>query len=164
MKDKLTTNRVLSAETKTSDRVNARLVAGLTLNQWIEQETTPRKISLWGDVVEENFVPELCPIKEGNGQQLIYFGTLDQRPYYWLMRISSKHDINDPDFDVEEIVINALEESFGRAEPSICEEDFIPDDEYETYDEYFEASNYPRVDVSGYHWGLIVNMVSGRIG
>lgn len=144
---------------------NTLLCEGLTLKQWIEKSQKPRTISLWGVKYKDDFVPELCSIADGDGLQLIYFGTLDQRPYYWLMLIDSKHDIESNDFDVEGIVIEKLEEDFGGAEEILSEEDFEPGTEgYDTYDEYYETSDYPRVYASGFHWGLIVNMVTGERG
>lgn len=117
-------------------------------------------------------MPELCEIVEGDGKQLIYFGTINQRPKYWLMQIDSKHDIEDSNFDVGNIVIHPLIQEFGETE-WISEDDFDKSKlkneqdfrEYETYEEYMsEWFEYPRLSIDGYHWGLIANTVTGEIG
>lgn len=146
-------------------------VKDLTLEEWINKSTSPREISLWGEVCQRDFSPELCSTIHGDGKQLIYFGTLDQRPRWWLMRIDSKEDIDSDDFDIEGVVIEALEEDFGCAEEYISEEEFKEllsegDEECvicETYENWLESNYYyPRLQLSGYHWGLIVNMKTGE--
>lgn len=149
-----------------------RNVDGMTMKEWIDKETKPRDVSLWGAVCKD-FSPEICLEIEGNGQQLVYFGTINQRPFYWLMRISSKHNIEDSEFDVEGIIINRLEEEFGIAEDWISEDDFSllkeeGDEECcycETYEKWLQDNyDYPKLQIDGYHWGLIVNMVTKEKG
>ncbi|WP_426473433.1 hypothetical protein [Chryseobacterium balustinum] len=96
-----------------------------TIEKWLEKELQPRSISLWGSVAQTDFVPEICSEVEGDGQQLIYFGTVNQRPRYWLMRIDSKHDIESEEFSdkIEEIVIEPLCEEFGETK-WLSEENF----------------------------------------
>lgn len=141
-----------------------------TIDEWIKEEQTPRTISLWGSVAQTDFVPELCSTIDGDGKQLIYFGTINQRPYYWLMRIDSKHDIEDSDFDIEGIVINALEEEYGSGE-WMGEDEFEDlksknDEEvegYKNHEEWLDENyRYPRLSIDGYHWGLIANTVTGE--
>jgi len=113
-----------------------------TMQEWIEWETRERKAQLWGDfttikpVVSEKII--------GDGKQLIYIGTIDQRPNYWLLRIDSKTDVSSDDFDIEKY-LEILEEEFGRA-----------DEDDETI---FDAINkiYPAVLWSGGHWGSLFN-------
>lgn len=142
-----------------------------TLEEWIKEQTEPREISLWGTVYQTDFVPEICSMREGDGKQLIYFGTINQRPKWWLMLIDSAHDIESDDFDIEGIVIEALEEEFGSAEQYISEEEFKElleeeDEECiicETYDNWLEYNyNYPKLQIDGFHWGLVVNMITGE--
>ena len=144
----------------------------MTIKDWIKKEQEPRKISLWGTVVETDFVPELCSTIDGDGQQLIYFGTVNQRPRYWLMQIDSKHDIEDPDFNVEKIVITTLEKEFGSGE-WMSEKEFDTlksknDKEvewYKNHEEWLDENyRYPRLQIDGYYWGLIVNVVTGKTG
>lgn len=128
-------------------------IDGLTLSEWIQQETKPRILSLFGDDYPE-FTPALCSTKLGDGLQLIYFGTIDQRPYHWLLFIDSKTDITDDDFDIE-MILELLEDEFGRN----AEKD------YESEDDYMKNNfNYPMVDYQGGHYGLIVNFGTGETG
>ena len=146
------------------------LVAGHSLEQWIEKETAPRIAKLWGDGVE--FSPVLCDEIIGDGKQLVYLGTISQRPYHWLIRIDSQTDINSDDFDFEDI-LEPIEECFGRQEEYISEEEFNQlkadgDEECnicETYEEWLESNyEYPRIGWDGGHWGLVVNMATGDVG
>lgn len=148
------------------ETIELEKVNGLTLEQWIAQETAPRHVSLWGEGFE--FSPEICDKFLGDGKQLIYLGSIDQRPRYWLLRIDSKTDIEADDFDYESL-ISLVEECFGRFDEWISEDDFEdakkddPELEYyDTYEDYEEHNSYPRMNWGGGHWGLIVNMVTGE--
>lgn len=148
-----------------------------TIEYWIEKELQPRSISLWGSVAQTDFVPEICSEVEGDGQQLIYFGTVNQRPRYWLMRIDSKHDIESEEFSdkIEEIVIEPLCEEFGETK-WLSEENFTAKknrkgfsdydvEEFDNYNDWMEEYfSYPRLSIDGFHWGLIANVVTGDIG
>jgi hypothetical protein len=137
----------------TAINANPITVDGLTLDQWIEKETAPETPSLWGKVYPE-YSPYLCETKLGDGLQLIYFGTIDQRPYYWLVLIDSKTDLNASDFDIEQIV-DLVEEECGRNSQ----------DDYATEEEYMaENFHYPMVDWEGGHVGTIVNFGNGKVG
>jgi len=149
---------------------NNSKVDGLSLEEWIAKETTLRTAKLWGDGVE--FSPVICSEVIGDGQQLVYLGTISQRPYHWLIRIDSQTDINSDDFDFEDI-LQPLEECFGRKEDYISEEEFQKlkadgDDECnicETYEEWLESNyEYPKIGWDGGYWGLVVNMVTGEVG
>jgi hypothetical protein len=150
--------------------VKSMLVDGLTLIQWIEKETAQRTAKLWGDSVE--FSPVVCDEVIGDGQQLVYLGTVGQRPYYWLIRIDSKTDIESDDFNFEDI-LEPIERCFGIQEDYMSEKEFQQkkaggDEEYniyETYGEWIESNyEYPRIGWDGGHWGLVVNMVTGDVG
>ncbi len=138
-------------------------IDGLTYEEWLAKETKPRKASLWGGE-EFEFTPVLSEEIIGDGLQLMYFGTLDQRPYYWLVRIDSSSDLEDPDFDIDNI-INLLEDEFGQApyDFGIDEEDFNEMkengdyDEYDSFEEFEKDCEYPNLYVSGYHFGCVVN-------
>ena len=147
---------------------NVLLVAGLSIEEWIEKETAQRLAKLWGEGVE--FSPALCDKIIGDGLQLVYLATIGQRPYYWLIRIDSKTDIESDDFDFEDI-LQPLEECFGMREKYISENEFQQlkadgDEECnicETYEEWLESNwNYPVIGWDGGHWGLVVNMVTGK--
>jgi len=152
---------------------NVLLVAGLSLEQWIEKETKEITVKHWG--VETTFTPVICDTVIGDGLQLVYLGTIDQRPHHWLIRIDSKTDIDDDDFDFEDI-LQPLEECFGRhPDCAVNEEDFYEYkkikkigyedlDDYDSYEEYNEACQYPAIWWGGGHYGLVVNMVTGDVG
>lgn len=142
------------------------LIDGKTMEQFIAEETTKRTVKFWGD--EYEIEPEISKEIIGDGLQLIYVGTVDQRPNYWLIRIDSKTDIEGYDFDIEEIV-NILEEEFGiHPNCYVNEEDFNKYKknqdsdyselrDYNTYEEFRSACEYPAVWWSGGHWGVIAN-------
>jgi len=143
-------------------------VKNMTIEQWVEQQTQPTIAHLWGEPYE--FTPVICDTILGDGLQLVYLGTIDQRPYYWLIRIDSKTDIESDDFNYEDI-LQPLEESFGRCDGYITEEEFEElkangDEECElceTYEEWLSSNwDYPCISWSGGHWGLVVNMVTGE--
>lgn len=160
-------------ETKTSLNHDAPpaakplLVAGLSLEEWIAKETKPHYTRFWGDNI---LVKPVCAETIlGDGQQLIYLGTIDQRPQRWYLRIDSKTDVYADDFNVENI-LQPLEDEFGRIEHYGCsasefrslkKEGYL---DYDTYKDYQQACRYPAVAWSGGHWGLVVNMVTGEVG
>lgn len=146
------------------------LVNGLSIEEWIAKETAPRIAKLWGEGVE--FSPAICDEIIGDGLQLVYLGTISQRPYHWLIRIDSKTDIESNDFNVEDI-LQPLENCFGESADYIDKEEFeqlkaAGDEECnicETYDEWLESNwNYPVIGWDGGYWGLVVNMVTGEVG
>ncbi len=113
-----------------------------TMQEWIEWETRERKAELWGHfttikpVVSEKII--------GNGKQLIYIGTIDQRPNYWLLKIDSKTDVSSDDFDIEKY-LEVLEDEFGKAD----------EDDETIFDDIDKV--YPAVLWSGGHWGSLFN-------
>ena len=111
-----------------------------TMDEWIEWETRERKASLWGDYT--TIKPVISKEIVGDGKQLIYIGTIDQRPNFWLIRIDGKIDIHSDEFNIEKY-LEILEDEFGRA-----------DEEDETI---FDAIDkvYPAVLWSGGHWGSL---------
>ena len=140
-----------------------RLIEGKTLQQWIDYETRKRETTHWGQpcTIEPVIHSEIF----GDGLQLCYLGTIDQRPDYWLIRIDSKIDIDSDDFDFEETLLCPLEEEFGRCEDWLSEEDFIEAaadsfseaSQYDDYNHYLSCTKYPKVSWSGGHWGTVVN-------
>lgn len=116
------------------------------IRKFIRKETSLTTAKLWGEPL--TFKPALCPTVLGNGLQFIYVGTIDQRPAYWIMRISSKTDIDSSNFDAEQL-IEILEDCFGK----------ISDDSFESEDELLENNiHFPAVYATGgWHWGLLKN-------
>lgn len=124
-----------------------KLLIEIKIWWFLKKETKETTASLWGQKL--TFRPALLKEKIGDGRQIIYVGTIDQRPAYWLVRIDSKTDINSPEFDFHEILYK-LEDEFGR----------IDDDSFETEDEVVENNlHYPSVYYSGGHWGLVKNFI-----
>ena len=133
---------------------NNMLVAGLSLEEWIAKETAPRTVSLWGQEYPD-FKPYLCENIIGDGLQLVYLGTINNRPHYWLIRIDSKTDVSSDDFDFEDI-LQLIEEECGRCEGI---------DECESCQENVEECEYPNnISFGGGHWGMVVNFGTGEVG
>lgn len=153
--------------TKAGNFAKHLLVDGLTIEQWVKNETQEVTKELWGD--ETTFTPVICETEIGDGLQLIYVGTTGQRPYHWLIRIDSKTDLNSNDFDIEEI-LEPLEEEFGSQEDYMSEEEFNamidePESDFDNYEDWLRCRyNYPCIGWDGGHYGLIVNMVTGEVG
>lgn len=100
---------------------------------------------LWGEKYPE-FSPKICKIYLGDGKQLIWFQTCDQRPYWWWVRIDSSMDVNIDDFPCLEIY-DLIEDEFGR----IAEEG---DEDYNE-EEYGDVNKcYPMIlSNDGVLWG-----------
>lgn len=82
------------------------------IEKYLEQEQKEVKTSLWDN--EITFKPYLLKTVFGDGMKLIYFGTLDDRPYWWLVRVDSSAKIDYPcEFDSEEIYQEIEEECGG---------------------------------------------------
>ena len=149
---KTETDNSVKEQTATCD--NNMLVAGLSLEEWIAKETAPRTVSLWGQEYPD-FKPYLCENIIGDGLQLVYLGTINNRPHYWLIRIDSKTDVSSDDFDFEDI-LQLIEEECGRCEGI---------DECESCQENGEECEYPNnISWGGGHWGMVVNFGTGEVG
>ncbi len=132
---------------------NNMLVDGLSLEEWISKETAPRIPSLWGQKYPE-YCPYLCETVIGDGLQLVYLGTINNRPYHWLILIDSKTDVSSDDFDFEDI-LQPIEEECGSCEDDSCERCQENGEEFE----------YPNnISWSGGHWGMVVNFGTGEVG
>lgn len=112
----------------------------------LEQEQKEVKTSLWDN--EITFKPYLLKRVFGDGMKLIYFGTFDDRPYWWLVRVDSSANIDDPcEFDSEEIYQEIEEECGGY---DLSDED---DD---------ECGEYPMIVSNSYAlWGLVADLEKG---
>ncbi|WGU70674.1 hypothetical protein QIU18_00515 [Capnocytophaga canimorsus] len=96
-------------------------INGKTIDEFIEMITQERTVSFWGD--QYTFTPVVCPKIIGDGQQIIYFGTIDQRPFWWYVRIDSKTNVESEDFNHEDIV-DLLEDYYGVCDPELSEAEF----------------------------------------
>ena len=118
------------------------------INKFLAKEQEETEAQLWGDSVK--FKPYLLEQIFGDGMKLIYFGTLDDRPYWWLVRVDSHAEENGvwDNFDEEEIY-RAIEEECGFHDEGWGDDD---DEEYA----------YPAIESnSTAHWGLIADFAKG---
>ena len=139
------------------------LVAGRSMEEWIAHETRKRKNTFWED--EYEIEPVISETILGDGLQLTYVGTIYQRPNYWLIRIDSKTDLSSDEFDIEEL-IDILEDEFGRHPEGLIGKDEFEQckadgeswiENYDTFEEYESACQYPAVWWGCGHWGTVVN-------
>jgi hypothetical protein len=143
----------------------AKKIDGMTMKQLIAHETRRRKTSWWGQPCY--IKPVIHPTIFGDGLQLAYLGTIDQRPNYWLIRVDSQLDLNADGFDYDGHLLQPLEDHFGRVpesgEVSYAEfkkyrkEDHYAFVDYDNYKDFLSEFRYPRLSWSGGHWGTIAN-------
>ena len=127
------------------------------IEQYLRQKQEETKASLWGS--EVTFKPYLLEKIFGDGMKLIYFGTLDDRPYWWLVRVDSNAQIDDPyEFD-SNAIYEAIEEECGG---------WVPDDSVEIDEDGYDdegtchRGKYPMIiSDSSEHWGLVADLKNG---
>jgi hypothetical protein len=127
------------------------LVAGLTMEAYLEKETAPRVPSLWGQNYDK-YKPYLCDTIIGDGLQLVRLWTINNRPYHWLIRIDSNTDVNADDFEWDEELLTHIEEECGSCK-----------DDCECHDTD-EPCQYPIVDWDGGGWEMVANFRTGEKG
>lgn len=131
------------------------------IKAFLDHETRRQRAYLWGKYTV--FTPVVLSKQFGDGLQIIYISSMDQRPRFWLARIDSKTDL---EAEGAEEIVDEIEEEFGRV-PSegyityaefrkIKKEGRILFD-HENYTEYCEDCRYPRMDWHGGHWGTVKN-------
>ena len=127
------------------------------IEQYLQKEQEETTASLWGS--EVTFKPYLLDKIFGDGLKLIYFGTLDDRPYWWLVRVDSNANIDVPlEFYADEIY-SAIEEECGGWVP-----DYDAEVDEDGYDEFGECHRgcYPMIiSDSSAHWGLVADLKNG---
>lgn len=133
------------------------------IKQYLEQEQQETEAELWGVTVK--FKPYLLEKIFGDGMKLIYFGNLDDRPYWWLVRVDSHVDDNDwENFDEEEIY-EAIEEECGCYEYD--EDAVVDEDGYDEWGTKRVQGEYPEIESnSSARWGLVADLAKGvdRLG
>lgn len=124
---------------------DAVLVAGLTLEAYLKKETAPRTIRFWAE--DYKVTPHLCGTIIGDGLQLVYISSIDMRPYYWLLRIDSKTNVNEDDFDYDNEILEHVEEECGGCNcEDLCD------------------CKYPIMRWGGGCWGMVANFKTGKEG
>lgn len=128
------------------------------INHYLEQEQKETETELWG--VSVKFKPYLLEKVFGDGMKLIYFGTLDNRPYWWLVRVDSHADDDCwENFDPEEIY-QAIEEECGCYD--LDEDAEVDEDGYDESGTKCISGGYPEIDShSSPHWGIVADFVNG---
>ena len=128
------------------------------INKYLAKEQKETVATLWGTSVK--FRPYLLERIFGDGMKLIYFGTQDNRPYWWLVRVDSHADDNGwEDFNEEEIY-EAIEDECGCYE--INEDAKVDEDGYDEFGTKCVEGDYPQIDsASSAHWGLLADFAKG---
>lgn len=132
-----------------------------SMNEILANEQREIIMELWGQKTDP-FNPYLLEKTLGDGLQLVFFGTLDDRPYYWLVRIDSSTNVDDMDSDE---IYQLVEEECGGYDNNYTKGnggcgcctycDKCKDD-----DNY---GNYPQIAKSSSpFWGSICNFKTGE--
>lgn len=93
--------------------------AGYNMLKAVRRETQRYKNSLWGTSYVD--ADKLTPYMEGDGLQLVRVVTLSSRPFGYLVRIDSTHNVKADDFDIE-IMLDRIEEHYGCSDYDDYEE------------------------------------------
>lgn len=109
--------------------------SGKSFNEVMNDLCQKHQPKLWGEKYSE-FEPKVCENKLGDGLQLIWFQTSDQRPYWWWVFVDSKWDMSEEDYTLQ--VYDLIEDEFG----SIPEED---DEDYNEEDYGDVMKCYPMI-------------------
>ena len=121
-----------------------------------QQEVTP---TLWGDEYP-SFKPYLLEEIYGDGMCLIYFGTLDDRPYWWLVRVDSAYLTNNVEY------IESFIDDYGNCfveviHSQIEDECGCIDEEDEEYDED-NLPPYPAITRwASEYYGFVADLKNG---
>lgn len=109
--------------------------SGKSLNEVMNDLCKEYQPKLWGEKYPK-FEPRVCKTKLGDGLQLIWFQTSDQRPYWWWVFVDSKWEMSEEDYTLQ--VYDLIEDEFG----SIPEED---DEDYNEEDYGDVMKCYPMI-------------------
>ena len=147
-------------------------IQGFTKEQWVEVLTQETTRTLWGD--SYTFTPVICSEKLGDGEQLIWLSSIDTRPMFWLLFVDSSTDLSEIECDE---LVSLVEGCFGR-HPYANGFDILDKDDfekhlketegfewkrdYDTYEDYLSACEYPAMLWGGGSWGMIANFKTGE--
>ena len=105
------------------------------VEQYLSEQSKPQEALFWGRT--HTVTPAIPDGQLGDGLQIISFSPLNTRPNYYIVRIDSKTDTKDDDFDAEE-VMELIEETFR--------------------DHHDDPGGFPVLDVEcGYAWKSMKN-------
>lgn len=133
------------------------------MNKYIAQETKKKSFNFWGK--KYTLTPKLASSILGDGKQLIYYSTISQRPYWWLVRIDSKMELEDVTDDILDLLIS----DFGTypEKYSLTKKEFDTERKDKTselygmrsFKKYLDMCKYPFVYPEfGCSYGVIVNL------
>ena len=124
------------------------------LEDYLKKATKPRKIRFWG----ENYkvAPALVTARFGDGLQIVWVTPIDARPFYYLICIDSKTDIESDDFEWDKQLLQPIEEEYDNIDNYEERED---GKYYNPYDEDAEPFDYkfPMLSWGGGSWGVEKN-------
>lgn len=129
------------------------------IQKYIDKEREEVTPTLWGEDYK-SFKPYLLEKVYGDGMCLLYFGTLDDRPYWWLVRVDSRYLTDNANY--MESFIDEYGNSFEEAiHCQIEEECGCNDEDDEDYDEDNRLP-YPAITRwTSEHWGLVADLMNG---
>lgn len=102
------------------DKENNKCIAkdakidGKTLNEWVNEEQKAQTGTFWGR--EYKFDPVLLDEVFGDGLQLAYLQSMNDRPYYYIVLLDSSRNFDDDEWMPEwfEEIISWIEENYGQ--------------------------------------------------
>lgn len=125
----------------------------------VRSEIKPHWGKLWGQ--KHWCTPAYCGTVQGNGRQVVWLKTGDSRPDYYILRIDSKTNIDDENFDAE-ILLCGVEDNYGNhddfEQQNFDGETMVRERYAEKNEPWlpFEACMFPRLSTgNGYWWGKV---------
>lgn len=143
-------------------------IQGLSLEEYLAQETQTRTVRFWGS--DHEVTPVLVSEVHGDGLQIVYLEPLFTRPNYYILRIDSSVDLYDdeslPEVDkqnygsVQELLLQMVEEEYDCLDRYDEGKDGLYFDPYDDEIEPFEYE-FPMLDWGGGSWGQMANFKTG---
>lgn len=126
------------------------------IEEFLEKERQEVIPTLFGDEYP-SFKPYLLEEIYGDGMCLIYFGTLDDRPYWWLVRVDSSYITDHEEY------IGSFVEKYGNIFVEVIHSQI--EDECGSIDEDDDENNlppYPAITKwTSEHYGFIADLKNG---
>ena len=83
----------------------------------LEKELKPYETRFWGENCHVS--PAFVQDDFGDGLQLIWLSSIDNRPQFYVLRIDSHWGVDSDDFDLE-YMLTLIEEEYGDADRYVC--------------------------------------------